>query len=69
MVTISHFTPNRVGECIYFVVGRVARGKAAFTNLTHPQAPALAGASVGTRKVLRFWISVGVNVYIIALFY
>ncbi len=66
MVTIYHFTPNRVGEWFYIAVGRVARGKAAFTILTHPQTPALAGASVGTRKVLRLWITVGVNLYIIA---
>ncbi len=30
---------------------------------------ALAGTSVGTRKVLRLWITVGVNLYIIANFY
>jgi len=48
-------------------VGRGARGKAAYSVLTHPQTPALAGASVGTRKVLWFWITVGVDLYIIAL--
>ncbi len=32
-----------------------------------PQAPALAGASVGTRKVLRLWITVSINLYIISL--
>ncbi len=68
MVTIYHFTPNRVGACIYIAGGRVARGKAAFTNWTHPQTPALAGASVGTRKVSRLWFAVGVNGYIIAFF-
>ncbi len=31
-----------------------------------PQTPASAGASVGTHKVIRFWITVGVNLYIIA---
>ncbi len=33
----------------------------------HSRAPAKAGASVETRKVLRFWIPVGVKVYIIAI--
>ena len=41
-------------------VGRVARGKAAFADLTHPRTPALAGASVGARKVLRFGVAAGV---------
>ena len=41
-------------------VGRVARGKAAFADLTHPRTPALAGASVGARKVLRFGFAAGV---------
>ncbi len=44
----------------------VARGEAAFANLTHPQPPALAGVSVETREVIRFWITVGINLYIIA---
>ncbi len=38
-----------------------SRPQAAFTILTHPQTPALAGASVGTRKVIRLWITVRVN--------
>ncbi len=66
MVTIYHFTPNRVSERIFIVVGRNARGEAAFANWTHPQAPAKAGASVGTRKVVQLWFFVSVNLYIIA---
>ncbi len=46
-----------------------SRGFAAYSDLTHPKAPAKAGALVGTRKVIRFWIPVGVNVYIIAYFF
>ncbi len=68
LVTIYYFTPNPVGECVYIAVGRFARGEATFTNLTHPQTPALAGASVGTRKVLRFWITAGVNLYLITFY-
>ncbi len=68
-VTIYHFTPNQVGECVYIAVGHAARGKAVFANLTHPQTPALAGASVRIRKVIRFWITVGINVYIITKIY
>ncbi len=32
MVTIYNIAPNRVGESVYFVVGRETRGKAALTN-------------------------------------
>ncbi len=89
----NYFILNRVSECINIVVGCVARGEAAFTNLTHPQLrpkasaielariaepsqqkrnlfrkSALAGASVGTRNVIWLWITVGVNLYIIAFF-
>ncbi len=91
MVTIYHFTPNRVSERIFIVVGRNARGEAAFANWTHPQLrqkasaielariteppqqkrnlfrkSALAGASVGTHKVVQLWFFVSVNLYIIA---
>ncbi len=44
MVATYNFPPNEVRKCIYIAVGRVARGEAAFANLTHPQTPALAGA-------------------------
>ncbi len=51
---------------MYITAGRDARGEAAFTNWTHPHTPALAGASVGTRKVIQFWITVDINLYLIA---
>jgi len=54
-----------LAESVSFAVGRVARGKAAFIDWTHPQTPALAGVSVGTRKALRLWFTVGVNLYTI----
>jgi len=66
LVTIYHFTPNQVSDWICIAVGRGFRGEAAFANWTHPQTPALAGASVGTHKVIRLWITVGVDLYIIA---
>ncbi len=66
MVTIYHSTPNQVSEWSCIAVGRGSRGEAAFTNWTHPQTPALAGASVGTHKLIRLWFTVGVNLYIIA---
>ncbi len=45
---------------MYITVGRGARGKAAFIDLTHPQTPALAGASVETRpKLLPFSYGTG----------
>ena len=46
--------------------GRVARGETAYSVLTHPRTPASAGASVGTREVIRFWITACVKRYLIA---
>ncbi len=59
-VTVYPFTPNRVGESICIAVGRADRGGAAFTNWTYPEATAL---------VMRLWIAVGVNLYVIAFIF
>ncbi len=68
LVLYTFYTESSRRMCFYIAVSRFARGEAAFANWTHPQTPAKAGASIGTRKVVRFWITAGVNLYLITFY-
>ena len=57
-------------ECIRDFDGCGSRGKAAYTDVTHPLNPQpVRGTFVGTRKEIRFWSTVSIKLYVIAIFY
>ena len=68
-VTIYNFTPHQVIKSIRITDCRGSRGKAAYTDVTHPlNPPPVRGTFVGTRKDMRFWNTVSVKLCVIAIF-
>ena len=67
MVTLYNFTSNQVITSIQITDCRGSRGKAAYTDVTHPlNPPPVRGTLVGTRKGIRFWNTVSGKSYVIA---
>ena len=69
MVTLYNFTSNQVITSIQITDCRGSRGKAAYTDVTHPlNPPPVWGTFVGIRKDIRLWGTVSVKLYVIAKF-
>ena len=70
MVTLYNFTSNQVITSIQITDCRGSRGKAAYTDVTHPlNPPPVRGTFVETRKGIRIWNIVSVKLYVIAIFF
>lgn len=67
MTAISNFTPRRFFGPLHTPACRSVRGYAAFTDWTHPQTPALAGASGKARLAGRALRCGGVEWHVAAL--
>ena len=67
LATVYDFLPNQVIACIQITDCCGSRGKAAYTDVTHPlNPPPVRGTFVETRKEIRLWNTVSVKLYVIA---